>query len=171
MTDAVAPATPPVTQAATPPKEALLRTAWPAVTRMPAVATLGRLLLKPVVTAPLAGLLLAPLYFGKAVPGIGRRYVLTTRRVMVQGGLLWRPVQEIALADIDEVVVRTDANSAFYGAAHLDLVSNGAVKLSLPGVSGAEAFRQAILNACMAWVPGRASQWVKFIPARPQKAG
>jgi hypothetical protein len=149
------------------PKEALLRTAWPAVTRWPAIATLGRLLMWPIVTAPLAGLLLAPLYFGKVVPGFGTRYVLTNRRLMVQRGLNWRPVQEIALADIDEVAVRTDANSAFYGAAQLDFVSRGAVKLSLPGVSGAEAFRQAVLNACIAWVPGRAAQWVKFIPARP----
>jgi hypothetical protein len=150
-----------------PAAEAILRVVWPAVTRFPAVATVARLLMRPLVTAPLAGLLLAPFYFGKVLPGFAVRYTLTNRRLAIQRGLQPRSVREVALAEIDDVVIRRDANSAFYRAGTLEVVGRGEIRLVLPGVPYPDAFRQAILHACMAWSPGRAAAWLKFLPARP----
>jgi uncharacterized membrane protein YdbT with pleckstrin-like domain len=144
-----------------------VRVVWPSVTRFPFLASLGRLLLKPVVTAPLAALVLAPAYFSKILPGLATRYTLTNRGLRIERGLLPRVVRQVDLADIDEVLVRSDANSACFRSATLEIVSRGEIKLILPGVPDAEAFKQAILNACMAWVPGRAAAWIRFTPARP----
>ena len=143
--------------------EARIREAFPSVASTPALASLGRVLTSTVVFAPLAWLLMAPVYFGKLLPFLGRRYTITNRRVMVR--TLWKAavLKEIALADIDEVRVVTDANSDFFRAANLELLSKGQVALTLPGVPEPEGFRHAILNARNAWVPGRARG--PFVPA------
>ncbi len=147
--------------------EAVIRTAWPAVTAAPPVAALGRTLIRSIVLAPLGWLLLAPFYFKKILPGLARRYTLTNRRVMIQHGLLAKPGSEVALADIDEVRV-VNEDKAFYRAGDIEIVSKGQVALRLRGVPEPQAFRHAILNACMAWVPGKAAAWVKFIPAKAE---
>ena len=143
--------------------EARIREAFPSVASKPAVASLGRTLTRTIVLAPLAWLLMAPVYFGKLLPFVGRRYTITNRRVMVR--TLWKAavLKEIALADIDEVRVVLDANSDFFRAANLEIVSKGQVALTLPGVPEPEGFRHAIVNACNAWVPGRARG--PFVPA------
>jgi hypothetical protein len=87
---------------------------------------------------------------------------------MIRKGWSGTPSQEVALADIDEVRVVTDANSDFFRAANLEIVSNGQVVLTLPGVPEAEAFRHAIINACTAWVPGKAKT-LPFIAASAVK--
>jgi Bacterial PH domain len=144
--------------------EATIRVVWPSVAATPAAASLGRALMRGIVTAPLGWLLLAPLYFKKVVPILGRRYTLTNRRVMIQKAMQPQAVAEVPLSDIDEVQIKTDANSAFYRAATLEIVSKGRVVFALPGVPNPEAFRHAILNASMAWVPGKADTG-HFIPA------
>jgi hypothetical protein len=120
--------------------------------------------MRGIVTAPLGWLLLAPLYFRKVLPGLGRRYTLTNRRLMIQKAMMPTAVAEVSLADINEVRIKTDANSEFYRAATLEIVSKDHVALSLPGVPNPEAFRHAVLNASMAWVPGKADTG-HFIPA------
>ncbi len=147
--------------------EAVSRIVWPSVAAFPAVASLGRVLTRSLVGAPLAWLLMAPFYFLKVLPFVARRYALTNRRLMIQTGLKATPAQAVALADIDEIRVQTDGNTPFYRAATLEILSKGQVALRLPGVPGYEAFRQAILNACKAWVPGKASG--PFIPASASK--
>jgi hypothetical protein len=136
--------------------EALIRQTWPSVQRFTGPASLGRLLmshawLRPL--APLSWLLMAPLYFVKILPGFARRYALTNRRLMIQSGLKQVPTHEVALHDIDDVRLKTDANSEFYRAATLEVLSRGQVVLTLPGVPDPESFRHTILNASKAWGP------------------
>jgi hypothetical protein len=135
--------------------EALIREVWPSVAAFPAVAALGSRLMLLIVTAPLGWLLLAPFYFVKILPFLARRYTLTNRRLMVQRGLKPRPVQEVSLADIDDVQVKADGNTPFFRAANLEIISQGKVVMTLKGVPGPEAFRHAILHACKAWVPAK----------------
>jgi hypothetical protein len=149
--------------------EAVIRTAWPAVTAAPPVAALGRTLIRSIVLAPLGWLLLAPFYFKKILPFLAMRYTLTNRRVMVQHGLGSKTGREVALADIDEVRIINE-DKTFYRAGDIEIVVKGQPALTLAGVPEPEAFRHAILNACMAWVPGKAASWVKFIPAKVEGA-
>jgi hypothetical protein len=147
--------------------EAKIRVAWPSVQAYPAVAHLGRRLMLTIVLAPLSWLLMAPFYFLKILPFLATRYTLTNRRLMIMRGLRPVPSQEVPLADIDEVKIVTDGNSPFFRAANLEIVSGGKVVMTLRGVPGPEAYRQAILNACLAWVPGKAAKWISFVPAKP----
>ena len=96
-----------------------------------------------------------PFYFLKILPFMARRYTLTNRRVMLRRGL--KPVAdgEVKLSEIDEVRVVKDANSQFFRAATLEMVSDGKVVLTLPGCPEADAFRISIINSCKAWAPGR----------------
>lgn len=147
--------------------EAVMRVAWPSVAAFPAVAGLGRVLTRTIVGAPLAWLLMAPFYFRKVLPFLARRYTLTNRRLMIQTGLKPTAAQEVALAEIEDLRVIEDSNAAFYRAATLEVLSKGQVVLRLPGVPGYHAFRHAVLNACKAWVPGRAN--APIIPASATK--
>lgn len=143
----------------TPPDlaEVRVREVFPSVARSPGIASLGRALTRTIFLAPLAWLLMSLLYFGKLLPIVGRRYTLTNRRVMIRHGLSATPGQFVALADIDDVRIVTDANSTFFRAANLEIISQGRVVLTLPGVPEADCFRQAILNTRNAWVPGKAA--------------
>jgi hypothetical protein len=139
------------------------------------VATLGRKLILSYLGAPLGWGLMLPFYFLKVLPITCTRYALTNRRLMLLKG--WqeaaiphmksataKPTQEIRLADIDEVRVRSDENSQFFRAADLEIISQGTTVMTLPGVPEPESFRQSILNAIKAWVPGRAQG--PFVPAK-----
>jgi len=141
----------------TPPElaEARIREAWPSVARSPALATLGRMLTATIVLAPLGWLIMAVGYFGKLLPFVARRYTLTNRRVMIRHGITGKPGEQVLLGDIDDVRVETDSNSDFFRAATLAIIVKGQVALKFRGVPEAEGFREAILNACSAWVPGR----------------
>jgi uncharacterized membrane protein YdbT with pleckstrin-like domain len=140
--------------------EAVIRIVWPSVTVFPAVANLGQRLIRSVVLAPLGWMVLLPIYFLKVLPFLARRYALTNRRLMIQRGLKFKTSAEVSLADID--AIRIDANSinSFFRAADLEVVSKGKVVLRLPGVPDPESFRWAVLNACVAWVPGKAATLV-----------
>ena len=135
--------------------EALIREVFTSVAARPAVASLGRMCILSIAFAPLGWGLMLPFYFLKILPGLARRYTLTNRRVMLRRGL--KPVAsgEVKLSEIDDVRVVTDANSQFFRAATLEIVSDGKVVLTLPGCPEADAFRISILNSCRAWAPGR----------------
>jgi hypothetical protein len=143
--------------------EARIREAFPSVASSSTIASLGRALTATRVLAPLGWLLMAPVYFGKLLPFVGRRYTLTNRRIMIR--TVWKGValKEVALSAIDDVRVVTSANSDFFRAADLQIVSKGQVVLTLAGMPEAEGFKHAILNACNAWVPNRARG--PFVPA------
>jgi hypothetical protein len=137
--------------------EALIRERYPTIARFPAVAALGRFLTSTIILAPLAWLLFAPFFFSKVLPITGRRYILTNRRLMIRRFAVWsgwkgEPVAQVLLADIDEIRVKTDANSDFFRSGTMEILSKGKVVLTLPGCQEPDSFRVSILNACAAWV-------------------
>jgi hypothetical protein len=150
--------------------EAVIRVAWPAVTTAVPVAALGKAMMRSIVLAPIAWLMLAPFYFKKILPFIAKRYTLTNRRLMIMRGLKPKPVREVPLAEIDDVRIPPDSVDSFYRAGTLEIIAKGQVRMTLRGVPEPEAFRQAVVNACMAWVPGKAATWLKFIPAKAEGA-
>lgn len=133
--------------------EAMIRQVYPSVARFPGIASLGRGLLRTYVLAPLGWLVMAGPYFAKVLPFFACRYSLTNRRLMIRRGWTMAVSQEVPLQKINEVRIHEDANSPFFRAANLEIVSDGQVVMRLPGVTGPEAFRQAILNASKAWGP------------------
>jgi hypothetical protein len=155
----------------TPPQlgEALVRERWPSVVAVaPAVAALAEKLTKSVVGAPLAWMLLAPLLPLKFLPFLCKRYTLTNRRLMIQRGLRPRPVEEVALAAIDDVRLDPNQVNHFYRCGSLEVISQGKTVLTLPGVPSPEAFRHAILNTVKAWAPEKATTGA-FVPASASK--
>jgi hypothetical protein len=138
--------------------EALIREAWPTVVDSSAFFSgIAKKLIHSVVLAPVAWLLLAPLFGKKFLPFRAKRYTLTNRRVMIQRGLRPQPVHEVALADIDDVRLDAHGVEPFFLSGNLEIVSKGQVVLKLTGVPEPEGFRHAILNSVKAWVPGKAT--------------
>lgn len=133
--------------------EAMIRQAFPSVCAWSGIASLGRALMRTFILAPLGWLIMALPYFGKVLPFIGSRYTLTNRRLMIRHGWTQKVFKEIPLAQIDEVRILEDANSPFFRAANLEIISNGQVALKLPGVPEPEGFRHAIVDARNAWAP------------------
>ncbi len=157
----------------TPPevREALIRECRPTVSANGRLAGLARWLMRTVIGAPLGWLVLAPLFALKFAPFLSRRYRLTNRRLAICHGLRTTVVKEILLADIDEVRLDPASIDAFYLAGTLEIVSDGEVRLRLPAVPEPEGFRQAILNACSAWVPRKARTFHIFLPANSEGSG
>jgi hypothetical protein len=136
--------------------EALIREVWPSVIAVsPPVARLAQALSDTIVLRPLAWLLMGPLFLKKITPFLATRYQITNRRLIVGRFGSSRPIQEIALADIQDVRTEPDSFNTYYRSATLDVVSKGQVALKLHGVPDPESFRLAILNACNAWAPVR----------------
>jgi hypothetical protein len=138
--------------------EGMIREVFPTVVGLnPGVALLAKKLIRTFFLAPVGILLVAPLFALKFAPFLCRRYTLTNRRLMIQRGLKPAPVQQVALADIDEVRFDPQQVDPFYVSGTLEIVSKGQVALTLPGVPEPEGFRHAIVNAVKAWVPGKAT--------------
>jgi hypothetical protein len=144
--------------------EAIIRDVWPSIASRPAVAGLARGLTRTVVGAPLAWLVLLPFFVLSIAPFVARRYTLTNRRLMVRRWPQRRVVQEIPLGDIDEVRIRRDANSGFFRSGDLEILSQGKIVLTLPGVPEPDSFRHSIIQAYTAWVPGKTA--FPFVPAK-----
>jgi hypothetical protein len=141
--------------------EARIREVWPSVVAyMPGLCNLAARLMKMVYLAPITwpvGWLILGFVFGRKLsPFICRRYTLTNRRLMIQHGLRPSPVQDVALAEIDDVRLVPETLNAFYRAGDLEVLSKGQVRMRLAGVREPESFRQSILNAVKAWVPEKA---------------
>jgi hypothetical protein len=140
----------------TPPqqREAIIREIRPAASAHPALSGLAQVLTGTIILAPLAWLLLAPLFLMKFLPFVCIRYTLTNRRLMIRRGLAKpHPIHEVALADIDEVRIDPAGQNTFFHSATLEILSQGKVVLRLPGVAYPEAFRHSVLNAYRAWAP------------------
>jgi hypothetical protein len=138
--------------------EALIREVWPSLIGGP-LAPLARLAQalsgRPYILRPLAWMLLLPAFVLKILPFAARRYQLTNRRLLIARFGSKKPIQEIALADIEDVRPEANSFNAYYRAANLEVLSKGQVALRLAGVPDPETFRLAILNACNAWAPVR----------------
>jgi hypothetical protein len=137
--------------------EAVIRVAWPRLSgsRIPGLARAAQVCIRSVILAPVGWLLLAPLFLKKILPMVGRRYVLTNRRLLIGRFGLKKAVREVALADIEDVLIPEGSHNSFYRTATLEIVSGGHVAMRLRGVPEPEGFKRAILGACKAWVPGR----------------
>ncbi len=150
----------------TPPQlgEAVVREVWPKVTSVPPLSILSQLLYRTVILAPFAWLPLA-LFVGMRVAAFvvgigtfgavslpwGRRYTLTNRRLMVRNGPRPKPVQEVSLAEIDDVRLLEGSYSSFFLSGSLEVLNQGKIILTLPAVPEPESFRRAVLNARTAW--------------------
>jgi hypothetical protein len=98
-----------------------------------------------------------------------RRYAVTNRRLMIKAGWAGKPIKEVPLGQIDDVRLVRDGNTDFFRAANLEIIGNGQVLLTLPGVPDPEAFRHTILDARNAWVPGKAKSSMHFLAASAAK--
>ena len=83
--------------------EARLRIVWPTVAANFAFASLGKTLIRTILLAPLGWIVMAWAYFSKVLPFVGRRYLLTNRRVVIQKGWSHKSGGEVALAQIDSI--------------------------------------------------------------------
>jgi hypothetical protein len=151
----------------TPPQlgEALIRECRPTVAAHAGPAKVAHMLIRSIILAPLGWLLLGLPFALKFAPFVSRRYTLTNRRLMVRRGLKGTPAESIDLRDIDEVRLVPGSEDAFYLSATLEVLGEGKVRLTLPAVPEPQGFRQAILNACAAWVPGKGKMLTPFLPA------
>jgi hypothetical protein len=145
-----------------------------------------RLFLVPLLAWPILVILLVLKFF----PFFCKRYTLTNQRIMIRrgwkpslepaalvrltGSLLgkirtaWQlnPNQAVALADIDKVTFDPATYNSFYRSGDLEIISGGKVALVLIAVPEPEGFRRAIINACAAWVPGKAKAFEAWEPAK-----
>jgi hypothetical protein len=144
---------------------ARIREAFPAMPGVTPLAGLAKALTQTYVLAPLAWLLLAPFFALKFAPFVCRRYSLTNQSLSIRRG--WKPaiVQEVLLADIDDVVLVGEVDT-FYLSGNLEVKSGGKTLMTLAAVPEPEGFRQAVLNTVRAWVPGKAvASAGTFVPA------
>lgn len=144
--------------------EAKIRTAWPTVLAFSKpLGNLGAMLIRTRLLAPLAWLVMAPLFMLRIMPVFAKRYVLTNRRITVRRGLTAKIKQEVALADIDEISLAEGSYHPFFHSADLEIKSKGKVVLTLLAVPEPQGFRHAIMNAITAWVPEKS----RLLPMQP----
>jgi hypothetical protein len=141
-------------------KETRIRMIWPTVARVPAISGLGKLLNNTIILAPLGWLLMSVLYFGKVLPFIGVRYMLTDKAIKILRGWSGSVSQLVPLADIDDVKLDPSTIDQFFRSADLQIISGGKVEMTLSAVPDAESFRHAILDSRNAWAPDK----VKTLP-------
>jgi hypothetical protein len=92
------------------------------------------------------------MYLLRIVPGLGERYTLTNRRVIIQRGLLAEETQSVALDRFDTIELRVLPGQAWYHAGDLVFRQGDVETFRLAAVSRPEAFRQAGLKARTAYV-------------------
>jgi len=145
-----------------------IRLTWPTIARVPMVASLGKMLTRTIILAPLAWIVMGLFYFSKVLPIVGIRYQLTDKKVMIQRGWKGGISQAIALGDIDDVQVDPATIDQFFRSADLTITSGGKPEMTLTAVPDAEAFRHAILSARNAFAPGKVKK-LPFISASVTK--
>src|SRR5687768_7695572 len=118
--------------------EARIREVWPSVARSRGLAALGKALTRTIILAPLGWLIMSAAYFGKLLPIAMTRYAVTNRRVMIRKGWKGTPIKEVTLAQIDDVRLVPESVDDFFRAADLEIISQGQVVLTLPGVPDPE---------------------------------
>tara|TARA_B100000029_G_scaffold497406_1_gene564968 strand:+ start:889 stop:1431 length:543 start_codon:yes stop_codon:yes gene_type:complete len=110
------------------------------------------------------GLLAAPIYLLLKV--LGRRYTVTSRRVMIQKSLTRTLVEQVALEDVAEVAIAPfQPGQAYFEAADVVLQSaSGDELMRMPAVVRPGVFRQNILESRDALV--RVNEALATIQAR-----
>ncbi len=100
------------------------------------IFTLGKLLVLLMIPVALV------LYLAKFLPGLCRRYRVTTRRVIIEGGLRHRELASIAWGDFDSIKVHYPPGAAWMRAGDLVLYRGDQPVFRLPAVPTPETFRQ-----------------------------
>jgi hypothetical protein len=90
------------------------------------------------------------LFFMRIAPGIGTRYRLTNRRVIVERGLASTLDKAVDLDRFDAIDVEVQPGQAWYNAGDLVFKLGNVETFRLEGVSRPEAFRQTCLKAHLA---------------------
>lgn len=154
----------------TPPAQAetRVREVWPSVAAWPGIAALGRQLTMTIVLAPLAWAIMGVFYFGKLLPFFMCRYSITNRRIMIRRGWAGTVEKEVPLGSIDDARVVYDGNTEFFRAGTLEILSQGKVVMTLPGVPAPDSFCQILLNTRNAWAADKVKT-LPFIPAAAVK--
>lgn len=143
-------------------KEMTVMTVWPSVAMFGAGRALGNLysIRWPDVYIFRLGHLLAlafipvslVLFFMRILPGIGRRYRLTNRRIIVERGIQGIEERSVELDRFDSIAIEVLPGQAWYDAGDLVFKLGATETFRLPGVSRPEAFRQTCLKSHMASV-------------------
>jgi hypothetical protein len=154
MAQDLAPSTQPVTGVVPPQiKEAKIREVFRALdgVNFP-LAVMAAGFVRSYILAPIGFLLLAPLFLLKFAPFLCTRYTLTNRRLLVQRGWRPAPAQEVALTDIQDVLLDEKKIDTYFLSTELRIVgTDGKTVMTLMAVPEPAGFRQAILNAKRAY--------------------
>lgn len=110
------------------------------------VLTPGRLLM--LLSIPIA----VPLYLSRVLPGIGVRYRLTNRRVLIEKAVVGTVVRAVELREFDAIEVVYLPGQRWYPCGQLVFTKGQVETFRLQGVPRPEAFRQACLKAQRAFV-------------------
>jgi hypothetical protein len=141
-------------------KEATVMTVWPSVARYGLGRTLGTLY---AITWPdiyifrlgnLLALLFIPvslvLFFLRIAPGIGTRYRLTNRRIIVERGLTGKEDKCVDLDRFDSIDIVVQPGEGWYDAGDLVFKLGNIETFRLEGVSRPAAFRATCIKSQMA---------------------
>jgi hypothetical protein len=141
-------------------RETTVMTVWPSVAMYPLGKALGTLyaIRWPDVyffrVGNLIALLSIPvalvLFFMRIAPGIGVRYRLTNRRIIVERGLTSVQDKAVDLDRFDSIAVDVQPGQAWYHAGDLVFKLGKVETFRLEGVSRPEAFRETCLKSHLA---------------------
>ncbi len=141
--------------------EARIMTVWPSIAKYGVARFLGRLYgigaggyiftpgnILALALSPLS----AALYMLRILPGVGERYTITNRRIVIERGVLGQEMQSVALDRFDTIDIRVLPGQDWYYAGDLVFRKGDIETLRLEAVSRPEGFRQACLKARAAYV-------------------
>ena len=120
--------------------------------------TVGNLI--ALLTSPI-GILI---YISHVLPGVGTRYRLTNRRVIVERGLTGTPERSIELDRFDRIEVVVRPGQEWYAAGDLVFYLGDRESFRLKGVSRPEAFNAACIKAMMTYTGIKKVQERQAIP-------
>src|SRR5262245_45766490 len=142
-------------------KEVTVMTVWPSVAKYGLGRALGQAyaIRWPDVYIFRLGNLLAllaiplslPLFFLRIAPGIGTRYRLTNRRIIVERGLTGVEDKAVDLDRFDSIAVEVQPGQAWYHAGDLVFRLGNVETFRLEGVSRPAAFRETCLKSHVAY--------------------
>jgi hypothetical protein len=91
------------------------------------------------------------LYFLRIAPGIGTRYRLTNRRIIVERGLTGKEDKAVDLDRFDRIDIDVLPGQAWYDAGDLAFKLGNVETFRLEGVSRPDAFRETCLKSHLAY--------------------
>ena len=92
------------------------------------------------------------LFFFMLLPGIGRRYRLTNRRVLDEHALSGKAIRWVALEDFDGIRIEVLPGQQWHAAGEMIFLKGQVESFRLHGVSRPESFRQTCLKVRQAYV-------------------